>query len=158
MAGIIYNTGSSGSVNPNPFYLPVNIGGSLLDSSIYQNNDKDNMTRLYTVDQSGNAYGLSIQTISQQIALGDFDGLASGTAIFIDDAVGLMNLNANLGFSLLALDPGSWITLSTANFVVTTGLVRFNGSLTSGTAGAASGLFFQININGTSYKIQLLNP
>lgn len=158
MAGIIYNVPGAGSVNPNPEFIPVNIGGSFVDSSWTQNNDKDNTTRVQTVDQNGNGYGFQFLPILQKMAVGDFDALGNTTLITVDDSAGLMNFNANLGFGFVASDPVSIMNISAANFIVGTDLIQFNGTLTDGSAGTESGLFLLINVNGSSYKLNLLNP
>lgn len=157
MAGIIYNVPGAGSVNPNPEFIPVNIGGSFVDSSWTQNNDFYNTTRVQTVDQNGNGYGFQFLPLEQLMAVGDFDALGNTTVITVDDSAGLMNFNANLGFGFVASDPGSIMSINAANFIVGTKSIRLNGTLTAGSAGAASGQFLLIEVNGTTYKLNLLN-
>ena len=157
MAGIIYNNSGS-SLNPTNRHIPVRIGGNFLNSSWTQDNDFYNATEIITVDTVGNPYGFKLNPLTGDVFVGDFDALTNSTFMSIDNANGIINFNSNLAVSFLCPDPSSIFTINANSVVIGANLIRFNGSLTSGTAGAASGQFLQININGTSYKLNLLNP
>lgn len=147
-------TKPSGSVNPTSTFLPVNIGGTFENSSIKQDSRYQTATELTTVDNSGSSYGFKVDYTNQVISMGDFDGINFGSAIIIDDLAAIISIAASQIISMASTD----INLTAGNFVLGTNLIRFNGSLTSGTASGASGQHLQINVNGTNYKIALLNP
>lgn len=151
-------TKPSGSVNPTSTFLPVNIGGTFENSSIKQDSRYQTATELTTVDNSGSSYGFKVDYTNQTISMGDFDGINFGSAIIIDDLSAIINISANLGIGITCSDPLSQITLTAENFALIANSIRFNGSLTSGTASGASGQHLKINVNGTNYKIALLNP
>lgn len=151
-------TKPSGSVNPTSTFLPVNIGGTFENSNIKQDSRYQTATELTTVDNFGNSYGFKVDYTNQVISMGDFDGINFGSAIIIDDLSAIINISANLSIGIVCTDPSSVMSLSAGNFILGTNLIRFNGSLTSGTASGASGQHLQINVNGTNYKIALLNP
>jgi hypothetical protein len=157
MAGIIYNTGNV-SLNPSDRCLPVRIGNQFLDSSIFQNGDFQNATEVVTVDNVGNPYGFKMEMPSGDVFIGDFDALTNATFMAIDNVNGIINFNSNIAISFLCPDPLSVFTINANSVVIGTNLIRINGSVTAGAAGAPSGQFLQININGTSYKLNLLNP
>jgi hypothetical protein len=157
MAGIIYNTPTA-NLNPTDGHLPVRIGNQFLDSSFYQQDNFQNASHINTVDNNGSPYGFKMEMPSGDVFIGDFDALTNATFMAIDNANGIINFNSNLAISFLCPDPSSVFTVNANSVVIGTDLVRINGSVTAGTAGAASGQFLQININGTSYKLNLLNP
>jgi hypothetical protein len=154
---IIY-TRPSGSVNPTSTFLPVNIGGTFENSSIKQDSRYQTATELTTVDNLGNSYGFKVDYTNQAILMGDFDGINFGTSININDLSAIINISANLAVGITCPDPTSTITLGAENFNFSANFIRLNGSLLSGTASGASGQHLKINVNGTNYKISLLNP
>ena len=147
-------TKPSGSVNPTSTFLPVNIGGTFENSSIKQDSRYQTATELTTVDNLGNSYGFKVNYTNQVISMGDFDGINFGSAIIIDDLSAIISIAASQIISMASTD----INLAAGNFNLGTNFIRFNGSLTSGTASGASGQHLKINVNGTNYKIALLNP
>lgn len=77
--------------------------------------------------------GLLLDFNAKVYAIGDYDGIDDGTNIHINDSNQQVTIMANGGLFL-------------------------NGSFTSGSAGGNSGQHLTITINGTAYKIALLNP
>jgi len=157
MAGILYNNSSS-NLNPTNRHIPVRIGSNFLDSSWTQDNDYTNAGTIETVDSVGNPYGFRMNPGNGDVFIGDFDALTNATFMSLDNTNGIINFNSNLAISFLCPDPSSIFTVNADSVVIGTNLVRINGSVTAGAAGAASGQFLVININGTSYKLNLLNP
>lgn len=151
-------TKPSGSVNPTSTFLPVNIGGTFENSSIKQDSRYQTATELTTVDNLGNSYGFKVDYPNQVISMGDFDYISNGSSIIIDDLSAIINISANLAIGIGCTDPSSTLSLYAENFQFGANFIRFNGSLTSGTASGASGQHLKINVNGTNYKIALLNP
>jgi hypothetical protein len=157
MAGIIYNSGNV-SLNPTDGHLPVRIGNQFVDSSFTQEGDFQNASVVNTVDNVGNPYGFKMNPASGDVFIGDFDALTNATFMALDNTNGIINFNSNLAISFLCPDPSSVFTINANSVVIGTNLLRINGSVTAGAAGAASGQFLMININGTAYKINLLLP
>jgi len=157
MAGILYNNSSS-NLNPTNRHIPVRIGSNFLDSSWTQDNDYTNAGTIETVDSVGNPYGFRMNPGNGDVFIGDFDALTNATFMSLDNTNGIINFNSNLAISFICPDPSSIFTVNADSVVIGTNLVRINGSVTAGAAGAASGQFLVININGTSYKLNLLNP
>jgi len=157
MAGILYNNFSS-NLNPTDWHIPVRIGSNFVDSSWTQDNDYANAGTIETVDNVGNPYGFRMNPGNGDVFIGDFDALTNATFMSLDNTNGIINFNSNLAISFLCPDPSSVFTINANSVVIGTNLLRINGSVTAGTAGAASGQFLLININGTSYKLNLLNP
>lgn len=147
-------TKPSGSVNPTSTFLPVNIGGTFENSSIKQDSRYQTATELTTVDNSGSSYGFKVDYTNQVISMGDFNGINFGSAIVIDDLAAVISIASGQIISMASTD----INLVAGNFTLGANFISFNGSLTSGTASGASGQHLQINVNGTNYKIALLNP
>jgi hypothetical protein len=157
MAGILYNNSSS-NLNPTNRHIPVRIGSNFVDSSWTQDNDYANAETIETVDSVGNPYGFRMNPGNGDVFIGDFDALTNATFMSLDNTNGIINFNSNLAISFICPDPSSVFTINADSVVIGADLIRLNGSLTAGTAGAASGQFLLININGTSYKLNLLNP
>jgi len=119
--------------------------------------DYENQTILLELDKLTNTlqtYASSskqgIKIFNRNVKIGDYDSVFNSTQININDSSQNIFLLANSG-----------ITIGNNNL---TGLifgatsVRFNGTnLASATAGGASGNHLIINLNGTNYKIALLN-
>jgi len=157
MAGILYNNSSS-NLNPTNRHIPVRIGSNFVDSSWTQDNDYVNAGTIETVDSVGNPYGFRMNPGNGDVFIGDFDALTNATFMSLDNTNGIINFNSNLAISFICPDPSSVFTINADSVVIGADLIRLNGSLTAGTAGAASGQFLLININGTSYKLNLLTP
>lgn len=136
---IIYTRPASGSVpNPNTTFLPVNINGSFEDSNWTQDQPVDAAGYLETVDNIGTPFGFKYLIPAETVYMGDFDNSFNGTLITLKDNVGDIDLDA-----------------SRVNF--TTDTVTITGTVLSGTASGASGQHLRLTINGTIYKIALLN-
>jgi hypothetical protein len=85
--------------------------------------------------------GFALDYTSKTYAFGDFNTLNNGTFLSVRDNSKVIKLNTVGGEISQEAD-----------------LLRFTGALTSGSAGGSSGQHLQVTINGTAYKIQLLNP
>jgi len=83
-----------------------------------------------------NTIGLNIDFSISEYDLGDFAGYNNNTFIKVDDSARTTTIS---GDSINLSDNG-------------------NGTLTSNSAGSDSGNFLVITINGSQYKINLLNP
>jgi hypothetical protein len=157
MAGIIYNSGNV-SLNPTDGHLPVRIGNQFLDSSFFQEGDFQNASYVNTVDNNGSAFGFKMEPAILKTSLGDFDGLGNSTRLILDDNSGTANLFAYRGITIVTTDPLALISMVSTNLVLSVNTIRINGTVNSPSAGASSGQFLMININGTAYKINLLLP
>lgn len=99
-SGIIFNGGSGGgaSVNPTSTYMPVNIGGSFVDSIIQciPNTFAQSMR-----GASGFGFGTSVSGTSCQSWLGDWNNQIDGVYIEVkNDAISSRIFTANRGFYL----------------------------------------------------------
>lgn len=92
----------------------------------------DNIQYVSTVNQ-GATKGLYLDFDNKVYQFGDFNNVNSGTSFIIDDASTKMTFNTQF-----------------LNFV--------GASLSSNTAGGNSGRHLVLTLNGTQYKIALLNP
>ena len=93
----------------------------------------DNTQSVYSFN-NGNPIGLKLDFVTKKYFLGDFNGLFNSTQIIIDHG-------------------GKNITLWADNSLEFKGI-----GLQSATAGGSSGNHLVIYLNGTQYKIALLNP
>lgn len=140
MAGITYIRPTTGSVpNPSNRHLPVNISGSFEDSSWIQDDRYQTASALQTVDNSANFFGIFYDIPANKIILGDYDLAFNQNFIEIDDLFSAIEIKCN------------FLTLTTND-------IRIGGQVTAATAGGSSGQHLKIQINGTNYKIALLNP
>jgi hypothetical protein len=136
---IIYTRPASGSVpNPTTTFLPVNIGGSFVDSNWTQDGVFNESTSLETVDNNATPFGFQYRITARTVWMGDFDNAFDGTLITVKDDLGDIDIDA-----------------ARVNF--TTDTVTITGTVLSGTASGSSGQHLKITINGTVYKIALLN-
>jgi hypothetical protein len=142
----------------------------------------DNSNLIQTYGANGQTFGLKVSALNQ-VFLGDFDGQSNGLLIYVDDTNSLMHTaynSSNIGFYFDYANgqyyfgqPGgiipnlSYIRVGTDDICLInantrvhtfTNSIYYSGSLTSGSSGGNSGQHLQININGTNYKIALLNP
>jgi hypothetical protein len=80
---------------------------------------------------------------------------STGSGILTLSALQSININSGGGSNIALNTSNGNFTLNTG----TTGAIQLTGTaLTSGTASGSAGLHLVITINGTPYKIQLLNP
>lgn len=136
---IIYTRPASGSVpNPTSTFLPVNIGGSFVDSNWTQDAVFNESVFIETVDNNATPFGFKYLIPAQTVYMGDFDNALNGTVITVKDGLGDIDIDAGR-----------------VNF--TTSTVTITGAVLSGTASGSSGQHLRITINGTIYKIALLN-
>jgi len=136
---ITYTRPASGSVpNPTTTFLPVNIDGSFVDSNWTQDKQVNESAYIETVDNNATPFGFKYLIPAETVYMGDFDAVGNGTLITIKDGPGDIDLDG-----------------ARVNF--TTDAVTITGAVLSGTASGASGQHLRLTINGTIYKIALLN-
>lgn len=138
MASITISSPGGAQTNPTDAKLPFNNGGVFGDSMLVQ----ESPTKLYTNFDTGlgvSTSGFIIDNTMFRYQFGDMDGYTSNSLLDINSAIGLVKIIS----SKLSLNADSEIEL--------------NGLLTSPTAGGSSGLHLELTINGTKYKIQLLD-
>ena len=106
------------------------------DSLLYQNSIND----LRSIDiNTGNAQGIIIDNDNGNYQFGDIDGVFTGANISVSPD-GTININAS------------------NKLIFNTNLsIEMTGLITSPTAGGSSGEHLELTINGTKYKIALLN-
>jgi hypothetical protein len=162
MAGIIYNTATA-NLNPTDGHLPVRIGNKFLDSSFYQQDNAQNATEVYTLDNNGTPFGFKMQPAIYQTLLGDFDGIVSNTYIQIKSDVLLPGivLDGKNSVDINANDPlqGAIFLSATDQIRFTSKQFRFQGTnITQVSSGGSAGLHLRVNVNGTNYVIRLETP
>lgn len=136
MAAITISSPGGSIINATDNFIPYKFGSNQFsDSLLYQNTIND----LRTVDvNTGNDQGIIINNNDGNYTFGDIDGMFTGSYIQI-----LANGNVALNGSKLFLNANSSIEM--------------NGLITSVSAGGSAGLHLELTINGTKYKIQLLD-
>lgn len=136
MAAITISSPGGSIINNTDNFLPYKFSSNQFsDSLLYQKTIND----LRTVDvNTGNDQGIIINNDVGLYAFGDIDGMFIGSYIQITPD-GSVALN------------GSKIFLNTNSSI------EMNGAITSTTAGGSSGEHLELTINGTKYKIQLLD-
>ena len=130
MAAIVISSPSGAQTNPTDTVLPFNNGGIFGDSMLSQ--------------ASANVLGCQIGGfyIDNNLGnylFGDFDGVFTSANIQV------------LGSGVVSINATSKLILNTNESIEMTGLI------TSPTAGGNSGEHLKLTINGTIYKIQLLD-
>jgi len=138
MAAIVISSPGGAQTNPTDAVFPFNNGGVFEDSMLVQNNPK----RMYTTFIAGTPgaeNGLIIDNGTGEYQFGDTDAQYTGNRLIINSPDGEFSINS----PLIILNAEAEIQL--------------NGALTSVSAGGNAGLHLKLNINGTKYKIQLLN-
>ena len=137
MAAITISSPGGTIINPTDNFVPYNFGSNQFsDSLLYQNTIND----LRTVDvNTGNDQGIIINNDTGNYQFGDLDGVFTG---------------ANMQVS-----PDGTINISAQNKLILNAdnSIEMNGLLTSVGAGGSAGLHLKLTINGTIYKIQLLD-
>jgi hypothetical protein len=162
MAGIIYNTPTA-NLNPTDGHLPVRNGNQFLDSSFYQQDNYQNASDVYTLDNSGTPFGFKMRPAISQTQIGDFDFIGSGAFIDIRSNTvlsGITILGVN-NVTISAQDPTSGtINLNSTDIIsFASTQFRFQGiGITQATSGGSAGLHLKVNVNGTNYVIRLENP
>ena len=138
MAAITITSPGGAQTNPTDTVLPFNNGGVFGDSMLVQSSP----TRLhsgYSITEPANEIGLLIDNGIGNYAFGDTGGQFSGTYLNINSADG----NFEVFSSKLILNADNQIDI--------------NGLVTDVSAGGSAGLHLKLTINGTKYKIQLLD-
>ena len=137
MASITISSPGGTIINPTDNFLPYKFGSNQFsDSLLYQNTIND----LRTIDvNTGNDQGIIIDNGIGNYLFGDIDGMFSGASIQIPT-------NGNISIS------------ANEKLIINTNLsIEMNGLITAPTAGGNSGEHLKLTINGTLYKIQLLD-
>jgi len=142
MASITITAVNPANLNPTSLFVPVRIGSQFEDSLIQTNDQQDQ------IFSSQN--GWKVVPGSHISYVGDYDGTNNGTLLTVDDAGTLITFtSADASFEL------------SGNLIVSvaSGAVELSGTnLLPISAGAASGKYLLLTINGAQYKINLLNP
>ena len=137
MAAITISSPGGAIINPTDNFVPYNFGSNQFsDSLLYQNTIND----LRTVDvNTGNDQGIIINNDTGNYQFGDLDSVFTG---------------ANMQVS-----PDGTVSISAPNKLILNAdnSIEMNGLLTSVGAGGNAGLHLKLTINGTIYKIQLLD-
>jgi hypothetical protein len=138
MAAIVISSPSGATLNNvTDNFIPYKFSSnSFSDSILYQNSTND----LRSIDvNTGNAQGIIIDNDNGNYQFGDIDGMFTG---------------ANMQVS-----PDGNINITAANKLIlnTNSLIEMNGLITAVSAGGNAGLHLELTINGTKYKIQLLD-
>jgi hypothetical protein len=137
MAAIVISSPGGAQTNPTNTVIPFNNGGVFGDSMLIQSIP----TKIYTSYSSasgGPASGLLIDNAIGNYAFGDTDAQFTASRLDITSD-GTFNIYS----SKLILNADNQIDI--------------NGLLTSVSAGGSAGLHLKLTINGTKYKIQLLD-
>ena len=129
MAAIVISSPGGAQTNPTDTVLPFNNGGVFGDSMLVQAN-----TNVLNC-QIGGFY---IDNNLGNYLFGDFDGVFTSNSIQISPNGNISTNSSNL---ILSVDNE----------------IEMNGLLTSVGAGGSAGLHLKLTINGTKYKIQLLD-
>lgn len=138
MAAITISSSGGAQTNPTNTRLPYNKNGTFKDSMLYQYT-RSILSTTYNVDSVAGPQGLMIDNESSRYFFGDIDGAISGAKLDIDSSDGSFNIYA------------PYVIVNAESEI------QLNGALTSVTAGGNAALHLKLNINGTKYKIQLLN-
>ncbi len=138
MAAIVITSSGGGTIiNPTDNFVPYKFGSNQFsDSLLYQNSIND----LRTIDvNTGNAQGIIIDNDNGNYQFGDIDGVFAG--------------------AFIGVLPNGTVDISAANKLIlnTNASIEMNGLITAVGAGGNAGLHLELTINGTKYKIQLLN-
>jgi hypothetical protein len=130
---------SSSVLNPTNKFLPIKSNNEFDDSMLCQ--QSTNVLTSINVNTQ-NTNGISIDNNIGKYRFGDIEGNFNGQILDITELDSL-RITAKKYFILQINDSLPEI--------------RINGSVTSGSAGGNSGQHLVLKINGTNYKIQLLN-
>lgn len=128
VAGVIANTDK---------FVPVSNGVGFVDSTL-----TDDGT-LFRTQYQGYPTGISMNYLQRKYSLGD--SLTNSTKVTINDPLGTAVLTSSLGGTVKSFGVDADSNTLTAVGVTAT------------TAGSAAAMFLKINVDGTDYKIQLLD-
>jgi hypothetical protein len=136
VASITISTPGGAIINNTDNFLPYKFSSNQFsDSLLFQNTIND----LRSVDvNTGNDQGIIINNDAGIYSFGDLDGMFTGSYINITP-------DGNVALN------GSKIFLNTNSSI------EMNGAITATLAGGSAGLHLELTINGTKYKIQLLD-
>lgn len=137
MAAITISSPGGAQTNPTDTLLPYNNGGVFADSMLVQNSPTK-LYSSYTAGVPGVESGLLIDNGIGTYEFGDTDSQFAAARLSITS-----DGNFNIYSSKLRLNADNEILL--------------NGLITAVSAGGSAGLHLELTINGTKYKIQLLN-
>lgn len=129
----------NGGINPTNLRLPFNRSGVFDDSSL----DQFTANGIQTIDTAtGATQGAYINNDTGNYQFGDIDNVFHGSTISIQNSgnVAISQEDLTLNMSNISIDP-----------------FNLNGNLTTSSVGGSSGLHLKLRINGTKYRIQLLN-
>ena len=147
MAAITISSPGGAQTNPTDTKLPFNNGGVFGDSMLKQRNS-ESLETTFNVNSNVGPQGLRIDNGNAYYQFGDIDGAAGNNLINIDSANNELYIYSS---NLLSLNASEKIELNADNEI------SLNGLLTSVSAGGSAGLHLKLLINGTKYKIQLLD-
>jgi len=134
MAAITISSPGGAQTNPTDTRLPFNNGGVFGDSTLQQ-------FATYVIGSIGpttsSPQGMYIDNINGIYQFGDIDGIFTSSYL-----------------SIL----GGELTINSSKLIINAdNSIELNGLLTDVSAGGNSGLHLKLTINGTEYKIQLLD-
>lgn len=138
MAAIVITSSGGGTIiNPTDNFVPYKFGSNQFsDSILYQNSIND----LRSIDvNTGNAQGIIIDNDNGNYQFGDLDSVFTGAS--------------------MSVLPNGTVNITAANKLIlnTDNSIEMNGLITAASAGGSAGLHLELTINGTKYKIALLN-
>ena len=139
---IITNGNTPGPVNT-ANYIPVSNGLTFVDSVI-NTQDAFNNPTLVTEFASAPMEGIELFPLTRRYSLGSFSTTSSGDGLIYVQNDPIFGSRASI-----AITGGHSITVDDK--------LNFNGLIVN-TAGSASGWYLDIRVNGTDYKLALLNP
>lgn len=134
MAAIVISSPGGAQTNPTDTKLPFNNGGVFGDSMLVQANNNTLFSNVF----GGDVGGFYIDNNSGTYIFGDVDGTFLQSRILITSEG---NMSTNSSKLILNVD----------------NVIEMNGLLTDVSAGGSAGLHLKLTINGTKYKIQLLD-
>lgn len=137
MAAITISSPGGAQTNPTDTVLPFNNGGIFGDSMLVQSSP-NKLYATYAAGSPGVESGLLIDNGIGTYEFGDTDAQFTASRLSITS-----DGNFNIYSSKLILNADDEIKL--------------NGLITAASAGGSAGLHLELTINGTKYKIQLLN-
>lgn len=137
MAAITISSPGGTIINGTDNFIPYKFSSNQFqDSLLFQNTIND----LRTVDvNTGNVQGMIIDNDTGNYQFGDLDGMFTGAS--------------------MQISPDGTVNISAPNKLILNAdnSIEMNGLLTNVSAGGNSGLHLKLTINGTIYKIQLLD-
>lgn len=137
MAAITISSPGGAQTNPTDTVLPFNNGGVFGDSMLVQSSPTK-IYSIYSAGVPGTESGLLIDNGIGTYAFGDTDAQFAATRL---------NITSDGTFNIYS----SKLILNADN------QIDINGLVTAVSAGGSAGLHLELTINGTKYKIQLLD-